>query len=35
MKKYCLTNYCIQCVDVSTGQKGCFFFDQQHLEIDR
>lgn len=30
MKRYCLTNYCIQCVDVTTGEKGCFLFDQEH-----
>lgn len=26
----CLTNYTIQCTDVTTGKKGCFFFDQDH-----
>jgi len=27
MNKYVLTNYTVQCVDVMTGEKGCFIFD--------
>jgi len=26
----CLTNYTVQCVDVISGEKGCFLFDQEH-----
>lgn len=28
----CLTNYCVQCTDETTGQKGCFFFDQKYWQ---
>jgi len=28
----CLTNYTVQCVDVSTRQKGCFLFDAKHWQ---
>jgi len=26
----CLTNYTVQCVDVTTGKTGCFLFDEKH-----
>ena len=26
----CLTNYTIQCTDVTSGQTGCFLFDKEH-----
>lgn len=32
MKRYCLTNYTVQCVDVTTGLKGCFLFDAKHWQ---
>lgn len=28
----CLTNYTVQCVDVTTGKKGCFLFNTQHWQ---
>jgi hypothetical protein len=28
----CLTNYTVQCTDITTGKKGCFFFDQTHWQ---
>jgi len=28
----CLTNYCIQCIEETTKQRGCFFFDQNHWQ---
>lgn len=30
--RYCLTNYTVQCVDVTTGAKGCFLFDTAHWQ---
>jgi hypothetical protein len=29
----CLNNYVTQCVDVTTGETGCFFFDTSHWQI--
>jgi hypothetical protein len=29
---YCLMNYTVQCVDVDSGQKGCFLFDEKHWQ---
>jgi hypothetical protein len=29
----CLTNYTIQCVDVASGQTGCFLFDETHWQV--
>ena len=26
----CLTNYTVQCLDVTSGKTGCFLFDTQH-----
>jgi hypothetical protein len=26
----CLTNYTVQCVDVTTRKVGCFLFDEEH-----
>lgn len=28
----CLTNYTVQCRDVTTGKTGCFLFDQTHWQ---
>jgi hypothetical protein len=28
----CLTNYTVQCVDVTTGKTGCFLFDEDHWQ---
>lgn len=28
----CLTNYTIQCKDVTTGETGCFLFDADHWQ---
>jgi hypothetical protein len=28
----CLMNYTIQCVDVVSGKKGCFIFDEEHWQ---
>lgn len=28
----CLTNYAVQCRDVTTGKVGCFFFDLEHWQ---
>lgn len=28
----CLTNYTVQCVDVTSGKTGCFLFDIQHWQ---
>jgi len=32
MKRYCLTNYTMQCTDETTGVKGCFLFDTEHWQ---
>jgi hypothetical protein len=29
-KPHCLTNYAIQCRDISSGEIGCFLFDTEH-----
>lgn len=29
---YCLTNYTIQCTDITTGKTGCFLFDINHYK---
>lgn len=29
-KRYCLTNYTVQCRDVLSGRTGCFLFDIEH-----
>lgn len=28
----CLTNYTVQCTDISSGKKGCFLFDIAHWQ---
>lgn len=28
----CLTNYTVQCKDVTSGKKGCFLFDTAHWQ---
>ena len=28
----CLTNYTVQCTDVTTGETGCFLFDVTHWQ---
>jgi hypothetical protein len=28
----CLTNYAIQCTDVTSNKTGCFLFDEQHWQ---
>jgi hypothetical protein len=28
----CSMNYTIQCVDVVSGKKGCFIFDEEHWQ---
>lgn len=28
----CLTNYTVQCQDVTSGDTGCFFFDLTHWQ---
>ncbi len=28
----CLTNYTVQCTDVTTGEIGCFLFDTEHWQ---
>jgi hypothetical protein len=28
----CLMNYTVQCVDVDSGQTGCFLFDTEHWQ---
>jgi hypothetical protein len=28
----CLTNYTIQCTDVTSGRRGCFLFDTEHWQ---
>ena len=28
----CLTNYTVQCLDITTGKTGCFFFDTAHWQ---
>ncbi|WP_418131441.1 hypothetical protein [Variovorax sp. 278MFTsu5.1] len=28
----CLTNYTVQCTDVTTGKTGCFLFDTAHWQ---
>jgi hypothetical protein len=28
----CLTNYTVQCKDITSGETGCFFYDQEHWQ---
>lgn len=32
MKRYCLMNYTVQCLDVDSGKTGCFLFDPEHWQ---
>jgi hypothetical protein len=32
MKSYILTNYTVQCADVTTGKTGCFLFNVEHWQ---
>lgn len=32
MKSYCLTNYTVQCRDVTSGKTGCFLYDTAHWQ---
>ena len=32
MKSYILTNYTVQCADVTTNKTGCFLFDVEHWQ---
>lgn len=29
-KRYCLTNYAVQCTDINSGTIGCFIFDPEY-----
>jgi len=29
---YCVSNYTTQCLDVTSGQTGCFLFDTEHWQ---